>query len=207
VSLRDPLKFLFRLLAPLPLAWMAWQTLRAGGWADPIAQGLRALGLWALIFLLLCLAVTPVRELCNWQVIHPLRRLAGLAAFGYATAHLAVYLLLDQGGDWQAIGRDILRHRRIAVGLFTWAILLPLALTSHQRVKQWLGVKRWQALHSLTYPAAILAVLHYTWLVKADQLRPLISALILGILLGSRVLLRLRETRRPDPLSQNRRSS
>ncbi len=201
---REPLPLLFRLLASLPLAWMLWQALRPAGWADPVGQGLRALGLWALVFLLASLAVTPLRQLTGAQMVHPLRRLAGLASFGYASLHLAAYLFLDQGGDWQAIGQDILRHRRIIAGLLCWALLLPLALTSHPRGQRLLGSRRWQSLHRLSYVAAILAVLHYAWLVKADRLWPLIAALILTLLLVYRIISHLREKRRRNTFAPPR---
>lgn len=112
----------------------------------------------------------------------------GLFSFFYASLHLVIYLGIEHFFDWAAISDDITRHKRIIVGMAGYIMLLPLALTSFKHSIKWLGAKRWGILHTLSYPAAISAVLHYLWLVKADTLNPLLYGIILFILLGYRVI-------------------
>lgn len=184
-------------LALLPLAMLvraAWQDALG---ADPVAAITHATGDWALRLLLLGLAITPLRHLLGqaWPV--RFRRLVGLYAFFYACLHLATYLVLDLAGYWPQFLDDISKRPYITVGLSAWLLLLPLALTSTRGWMRRLG-RRWGQLHKLVYAAAVLAVLHFLWLVKADLREPLAYGAILAVLLGARFLRRRRAAASPQ---------
>jgi sulfoxide reductase heme-binding subunit YedZ len=155
----------------------------------------RGLGTWTLNLLLVTLAVTPLRKLTGWHLVARLRRMLGLFAFFYACLHLTTYLWFDQFFDWRAIADDILKRPFITVGMAAFVLLVPLAATSHSYAIRRLGGRRWQELHRTVYAIAILAVLHYSWLVKADQAQPLLYAGVLAGLLGIRVWWREQERR------------
>lgn len=173
--------------ALLPMAWLIWgfHTDQLG--ANPIEAITHSTGDWTLRFLLLSLALTPLRLVSGLAWPMRLRRMLGLYAFFYATLHLACYLWLDQFFDWAAIGRDILKRPFITVGFAAFALLLPLAATSFNAAIRALGGQRWQALHRSAYAIAVLSVIHYWWLVKRDIREPLLYALILAILLAIRL--------------------
>lgn len=156
----------------------------------------RGLGTWALNFLLITLAVTPLRRLTGWSWLAPLRRMLGLYAFFYALLHLSTYLWLDQFFDWPEIFKDIFKRPFITAGMLAFLLLVPLAITSNGAAIRRLGGKRWQALHRSVYVIGIIAVLHYAWMVKLDISKPLIYAAILAVLLGARAVWRLGELRR-----------
>ena len=173
-------------LSLLPLAYYGW-----GAWhdtlgANPIEAVTRGLGTWALNFLLITLAMTPLRKLFGWHAALRLRRMLGLFAFFYALLHLVSYLWFDQFFAWSEIARDILERPFITIGMAAFVLLLPLAATSNHWAIRRLGGRRWQALHRSVYAIAIFAVLHYGWLVKADLSQPLLYAAILFVLLGLR---------------------
>ena len=191
------LKTALFILCLLPLALYA-----AGLWQDtlganPIEALTRGLGDWALRLLLITLAVTPLRRLSGWAWLLKLRRMLGLFAFFYASLHLIAYLWLDQFFDWAEIGRDILKRPFITVGMATFLLLAPLAATSTKAMIRRLGGQRWQRLHRLIYPAALLAVLHFTWMVKVDVREPALYGVILAVLLGLRAWWRIDDWRRP----------
>jgi sulfoxide reductase heme-binding subunit YedZ len=167
-----------------PLAALAGTATTLG--ADPVAAITHATGDWALRFLLLCLAMTPLRRMLGapWPI--RFRRLLGLYAFFYACLHLATYLVLDLGGFWTQIFADIAKRPYITVGFGAWLLLLPLAVTSTRGWMRRLG-RRWGQLHRLVYVAAVLAVLHFLWLVKSDLREPSIYAAVLALLLGARL--------------------
>ncbi len=177
--------------ALLPLLWFIVAAFTDGLGANPIEAVVRGLGDWALRLLLLTLAVTPLRRLSGWGWIGRLRRMLGLYAFFYATLHVLAYVVLDQFFDWTALGHDILKRPFITVGMVAFLLLLALAITSAKRLIERLGGIRWKRIHSLIYPGAIFAVLHYAMMVKADLREPLIYAALLALLLGYRVWYRL----------------
>ncbi|GAB2996998.1 protein-methionine-sulfoxide reductase heme-binding subunit MsrQ [Arenimonas maotaiensis] len=183
------LKALAHAMALTPAALLFWRAWHDGLGADPVAALTHGTGDWALRLLLLGLAMTPLRQIGgrSWPI--RFRRLIGLYAFFYASLHLAVYLLLDLGSYWSQIGADILKRPFITVGFAAWLLLLPLALTSTQAMMRRLK-KNWQRLHRLVYAIAVLAVLHFWWLVKSDIREPLLYAAILAALLGWRVFYR-----------------
>ncbi len=153
--------------------------------ANPIETVTHVSGEWALRWLLASLAVTPLRRHLGWTALAPCRKPLGLLAFGYATLHLATFVGLDHFFDWRSIAEDVLERPYVTVGFAAFLCLLPLAVTSTRGWQRRLG-RRWTRLHRLAYVAAIAAVLHYLWLVKADLLSPLVHAAILGGLLASR---------------------
>ena len=169
-----------------PLGWGVWAFFSDGLGANPVEALLHAAGRWALAFLLLGLAVTPVRRFTGWGRIIKVRRLLGIFAFFYAATHLLVYLGLDQGFAWSFILEDIVERPFITVGFAAFLLLLPLAGTSTRGWIRRLG-RRWQLLHRLVYPAAGLAALHFYWKVKADTFWPLLVAALLAVLLLARV--------------------
>lgn len=181
------LRLALHLLAALPLAWLVAAAVLDRLGADPVAELTHETGQWALRMLLLSLALTPLRRLTRWAGWIRYRRLAGLWAFAYASLHLSVYLILDLGDYWRQIIEEVLKRPYITVGATAWLLLLPLAATSTQWAMRRLG-RRWQALHRLVYLAAVLAVVHFIWLVKADLGEPLIYATVLAILLGLRLM-------------------
>ena len=138
--------------------------------ADPMKTLERTLGLWALRFLIVGLAITPLRQLAGVNLLR-YRRAIGLLAFFYAVLHLTTYLVLDQGLDWHAIWMDIVKRPFITVGMTTFLILLVLAVTSNRFSKSKLG-RKWGKLHRLVYVAAIGGTLHFWQLVKADTTEP-----------------------------------
>lgn len=170
----------------LPLAWLLWLAVSDGLGANPIEALTRYTGGWALRFLLITLALTPLRHLANLPKLMTLRRMLGLYAFFYACLHVSVYFGLDQFFAWREILADITKRPYITVGFTAFVLLVPLALTSTQNMMRRLG-RHWKRLHRLVYPAAIAAVLHFIWLVKADLREPLIYAAVLIYLLGYRI--------------------
>ena len=185
--------FILCLLPAVNLA-LGWQADELG--ANPIETITRASGEWTLRFLLITLAVTPLRRLTGLHWLLRLRRMLGLYAFAYATTHFAIYLWLDQFFDWRAIALDILERPFITVGFAAFVLLIPLAATSNSFAIRRLGGRQWQSLHRSVYAIAIIAVVHFWWLVKADVLEPAIYALILAALLGVRAWWRELERRR-----------
>ncbi len=151
--------------------------------AEPIKALEQLLGLWALRFLIVGLAITPLRRLGGPNLVR-YRRAFGLLAFFYAALHLAVYVGLDQGFDLTAVWNDILKRPYITVGMLAFAILIPLAVTSNNAMIKRLGGAAWQRLHRLVYAAAALGALHFLLLVKSWPPEPLIyAAIVLTLLL------------------------
>jgi sulfoxide reductase heme-binding subunit YedZ len=158
--------------------------------ADPLKTLEHTLGLWALRFLIICLAITPLRRLGGPNLVR-YRRAIGLLAFYYAALHLTVYLLLDQGLDPAAIGQDILKRPYITIGMLAFALLVPLAATSNSYMIKRLGPGRWQRLHRLVYVAAAAGAIHFVMVVKAWPLEPLVYAGLVASLLLFRLAVRM----------------
>lgn len=192
------LKRLLFLLALAPLFRLVFLGVNDDLGANPVEFIIRSLGTWALTFLLITLAITPLRKLTGANWLAQLRRMLGLYAFFYALLHMAAYVGLDQWFDWQAIGKDIAKHPFILAGFSAFVLLIPLAATSTNAMMKRLK-KNWQKLHTLVYPIALLGVLHYFWLVKKDVTQPLVYAAVLAMLLGIRLIEKLRrQTSSPD---------
>lgn len=172
-------------LCLLPLALLVWDTLREQLGTDPVAQLEHRTGDWALRLFLATLAITPLRRLSGSAWLVRYRRMLGLFAFFYACVHLTTYLVIDLGGYWSQLLTEIAKRPYMTVGFSAWLLLVPLALTSTRRMMHRLG-RRWQQLHRLVYVSALLAVLHFLWLVKADHREPLIYLGILALLMLAR---------------------
>lgn len=190
------LKVLLFILALIPAGMLLLAFFQDALGANPIEAITHATGDWTLRFLLITLAVTPLRKLTGWHWLIRLRRMLGLFTFFYAVLHFGTYIVLDQFFDWRAVVLDVLKRPYITVGFAAFVLLVPLAVTSTNAMVRRLGGRRWQALHRSVYGIAILGVVHYWWLVKADVFEPLIYALILAVLLGLRAWWREVERRR-----------
>ena len=189
------------LVGIVPAIWWFWlgATDRLG--AEPMRELEHTLGLWALRFLILTLAITPLRQLASVNLLR-YRRALGLSAFYYALMHLTTYLVLDQGLDFHAIGADILKRPYITIGMTCFIVLLPLGLTSNNLAIRRLGGKMWQGLHRFVYLAAILAVLHFLMSVKSWSIEPATYALIVAIHLGYRLARSLMRGQRQGKLKR-----
>lgn len=175
-------------VALLPFVWLLWRAFSDQLGANPIEAITRFTGDWTLRFLLITLAVTPLRQLSGWGWLMRIRRMLGLYAFFYALLHFCTYLVLDQFFAWTHIIDDIAERPYITIGFASFVLLIPLAVTSTNAMMRRLGGRRWQQLHRSVYVIAIGGVTHFLWLVKADLLEPLIYALVLAALLGYRLL-------------------
>ena len=181
-----------------PLAWLVVAAASNALGANPAEALIRGLGEWALRFLCLALAVTPLRQLTGQPALARLRRMVGLWAFAYALLHLLAYAWLDRGLEWSELLADIAQRPFILVGTLAWGLLLLLALTSFDAAIRWLGGKRWRALHRAVYLVAPLALLHFYWMRagKRNWLEVGVYALVLGLLLGWRAYSAWRARRR-----------
>ena len=186
-----PLVFAASLLPLIWLGWLGWQD-QLG--ANPVETMSHRTGDWSLRFLLLTLAVTPLRRLTGWNWLQKFRRMLGLFAFFYVCLHFGVYLIFDQFFDFSSIIEDVAKRPYITVGFTGWLLLIPLAVTSTSGMMKRLG-RNWQRLHRLVYLIGVLGVLHYLWLVKADLTEPLLYAGLLGVLLGYRLWWRTHSAR------------
>jgi sulfoxide reductase heme-binding subunit YedZ len=175
------------LLCLMPLAFFANRALHGRLTANPVEFIQHFTGNWTLRFLLISLAITPLRKLLNLLELIRFRRMLGLFAFFYACLHFLTYLGPDQSFNLAAMLKDVAKRRFIAVGFLAFLLLIPLAITSTQGWIRRLGGRRWQALHRSIYAIAILGVVHYYWLVKSDVREPLFYAAILAILLLWRI--------------------
>ena len=180
------IKLLVFVLSLLPAAGLAAGLFTGGLGANPVEALTHSTGEWALRFLLLTLAVTPLRRLTGYGSLIRLRRMLGLFAFFYAALHLSTYVALDQFFDAAAIVKDVVKRPYITAGFLGFVLMAPLAATSTAGMIRRLGGRRWQQLHRLVYPCAIAAVVHFLWLVKADLTEPLLYAGVLTALLGYR---------------------
>jgi sulfoxide reductase heme-binding subunit YedZ len=178
----DPVRRAIYIVGMVPAVWYFHAGINDRLGADPLNVLERALGLWALRFLVASLAITPLRRLGGPNLIR-YRRAIGLLAFYYAALHLTTYLVLDQGLAWAAIWADIVKRPYITVGMLAFTALVPLAATSNRPSIRRLG-RRWNRLHRLVYVAAAAGALHFIMLVKVWPLEPLIyMALVAGLLL------------------------
>jgi len=171
----------------IPACWLVIALLTNQLGANPIEAVTRESGLWALKFLVLTLAITPLRWLTGWSMLGSIRRMLGLYVFFYALVHMLLYLWLDQFFDVNEIIKDIIKRPFITIGFFTFTSLIPLVITSNNAMVKKLGGARWKQLHKLTYFIAAASCVHFYMLVKADKLEPLFYGLVVVLLLGARI--------------------
>lgn len=170
----------------VPLALLILRVL-PGDLADPIAYITHRTGDWTLRFLVITLAITPLRKLLHVPQLIRFRRMMGLFAFFYVCLHFTTWIWLDHHFAWAEMWKDVLKRPFITVGFTGFVLLIPLAITSTAGWIRRLGGRRWQNLHRLVYVTAVAGVIHYYWLVKSDHRMPLFYAFLVGILLAWRL--------------------
>jgi sulfoxide reductase heme-binding subunit YedZ len=191
----DPVRRAVYLAGMVPAIWYFWLGLTDALGADPQKTLERMLGLWALRFLIVGLAISPLRQLGGPNLIR-YRRAIGLLAFYYACLHLSVYMLLDQGLDWRAIWADIVKRPFITVGMLAFTLLVPLAVTSNNAMIKRLGAVAWNRLHRLVYIAIAAAALHFVMLVKSWTFELALYCVLIAGLLLFRFVMSQRKRRR-----------
>lgn len=179
-----------------PFVWLllnAFEIAGPGLGADPIETVQDEMGIWGLRMLLLTLALTPLRQITGQVWLIQLRRMTGLFTLFYISLHFLNYLILDQGLSWQFIVEDVLERPFITLGAIALLALIPLGITSTAGWRRRLG-RRWNKLHKLVYPIAILGCWHFWWQVKEDITEPVVYAAILALLLAWRIYSRRANT-------------
>lgn len=182
-------KLLIFLNSLVPLALLGWDWSRGRLGANPLEFVTRTTGMLTLIFLVLTLAVTPLRKLTGWNWLGKLRRMIGLYAFFYGVLHLITYVWFDRFFNVKSIAGDIIQRPFIAIGMAAFFLMVPLAITSTNKMVKRIGGKRWATLHKLVYLSAIGGVIHYYMLVKSDTRQPIMFGIAVALLLGYRVYL------------------
>ena len=193
-------KLVLFLAALAPLVRLVWKFFHEGLGANPIEVITHSTGDWTLILILVTLSITPLRRITKQYWLIGIRREIGLFAFFYGTLHFTTYIWLDKFFDWHEMVKDIAKRPFITVGFTAFVLLIPLALTSTAGWIRRLGGRNWQRLHRLIYVTAILGVVHYIWLVKADLRKPLQYAIVLSALLLYRVAVWALEFRKRIPV-------
>ena len=160
--------------------------------AEPVKKIMNHFGEWTLIFICLTLTMSPLKRITNLGFWIKFRRMLGLFVFFYATIHLLTYVGLDYRFDWEPIINDVLKKKYIFIGFSAWLLLIPLAITSSQKMIKILG-RNWKNLHRLVYVIAIFGSLHYIWLSKTIFFKPLIYTLIIVVLLALRIKIKKRD--------------
>lgn len=197
--------------ALVPFAHLVWRGFNGDLTADPLVEITNNTGIWTLRFVVVTLAITPLRRVTGWNAVIRYRRMVGLFAFFYGSLHFLTYLIADRFASldfpdgfvaWStvvnlavSIWEDIAKRPFITVGFIAFASMVPLALTSTSGWIRRLGGRNWQRLHRLIYVTGIAAVTHYWWRVKADTLHPAIYAAIVALLLGFRIAQSLKRSR------------
>lgn len=195
-------RILFILIICLPGLLLLFQACQRDLGANPIEAITHTTGTWSLRLLMASLAITPISRILSVPSLIDYRRILGLAAFGYASAHLSTYLFLDLNCNLESIVEDIMERPYITVGFATFMCLLVLAATSPRAIARKIG-KQWKSIHRLVYFAGFGSVIHYLWLTKADTATPLAYGGLLTILLGERAFRWVRRQR----LRNNRNKS
>lgn len=184
ISVSNKKRLLF-LACSVPFCLLLYNGFTNNLTANPIKEITHFTGEWTLNLLLATLAVTPLRKITGNNSLIRYRRMLGLFTFFYACLHFSTYLVLDQFFDWNEIVLDVAKRPYITVGFTAFTLLIPLAVTSTNKMVQRLG-NNWRKLHKLIYLIGALAIIHYLWLVKADLLPPIIYGVILCVLLALR---------------------
>jgi sulfoxide reductase heme-binding subunit YedZ len=176
--------------ALVPLVLLLWDLYHHKVGANPQEFAIRTTGMMTLIFLTATVAITPLRKTFGLNSLVKVRRMVGLFAFFYGTLHLLTYVWLDRLFNLLSVTQDVARRPFILVGMTGFLLMLPLAITSTNKMIKRLGGKRWAKLHRLVYLAAAAGVIHFWLLVKSDTRIPLTFGFVVGLLLLQRVLVR-----------------
>ena len=171
----------------VPLTLLLWDVYRKQVGANPLEFVTRTTGMLTLVFLLISLAVTPLRRITGLNWLTRFRRMLGLFAFFYGSLHLMTYIAFDRFFHLTTIPGDVVKRPFIAIGMTAFFLMLPLAITSTDRMVKRLGGKRWMRLHRIVYLSGVLGVLHYYLLVKSDVRLPMTFAFLVVVLLGFRI--------------------
>jgi sulfoxide reductase heme-binding subunit YedZ len=177
--------------------WLEYQGLDSGLSANPIDDVIEFTGLWTLRFLMITLAITPIRRVTGMSSLIRFRRMIGLFTFFQGFLHLTTYIWLDQFFAWVEILQDIVKRPFILSGMTGFILMVPLALTSTRKWIRRLGGSRWQMVHRLVYLSGAAGVIHYYFYEKSDILNPLAYGILLTILLASRAWYALRHVQTP----------
>lgn len=177
-----------------PLAWLAIRTLTGRLGINPVEDLELTTGIWTLRFLVITLAVTPIRRITGWNRVIQYRRMFGLFTFFYVCVHFAIYIGLDQFFAFGSIMKDVAKRPFITMGFTAFVLMIPLAFTSTKGWIRRLG-RRWQLLHRLIYISAVCAAIHYLWKVKVMIGSPVYYAIVIALLLGFRVAWQLRSAK------------
>ena len=153
---------------------------------EPVKEITHFTGEWALIFICLTLSMSPLKKLTNLNNWVNVRRMLGLFVFFYTSLHLLTYVGIDHRFNWQPILNDVVKKKYIFVGFAAWVLLIPLTITSSQKMMLLLKEK-WKKLHRLIYVIAILGSLHFIWLSKTIYFKPLFYFVLITILLTLRI--------------------
>ena len=183
-------KFVLFVNGLVPLTLLLWDVYRKQVGANPLEFVTRTTGMLTLVFLLISLSVSPLRRITGSNWLIRFRRMLGLFAFFYGSLHLMTYVAFDRFFHLRTIPGDVARRPFIAIGMTAFLLMLPLAITSTDKMVKRLGGKRWARLHRIVYGAGIFGVLHYYMLVKSDVRLPLTFAFLLTLLLGFRLLVK-----------------
>ncbi len=183
-------------LGLMPLFTLAWKGFHQGLGANPIEFITHATGDWTLRFLVITLAITPLRKSLHWPELVRFRRMIGLFAFFYGFLHLLTYLWLDKFFDFPEIAKDLGKRPFITAGALAFVAMVPLAVTSTAGWIRRLGGRRWQLLHRLVYLSGVAGVVHYYWLVKSDIRKPVLYGMLVLALLLWRGVATLAKNRR-----------
>ncbi|GHA74465.1 protein-methionine-sulfoxide reductase heme-binding subunit MsrQ [Formosimonas limnophila] len=173
--------------ALIPLLIMLWDFAHGQIGVNPVELSIRTFGVLTLIFLLLTLCVTPMRKLFGWGFLIKYRRMLGLFAFFYGCLHLLTYMGFDRSWSISGTVADVIKRPFIAVGMVSFLLLIPLAVTSADKMLRRIGAKRWLKLHKLIYLIAIGGVVHFYMIVKSDVFWPVVFAVALSVLFGYRI--------------------
>jgi methionine sulfoxide reductase heme-binding subunit len=183
-------KFVLFINALVPLALLLWDVYHKRVGANPLEFATRTTGMLTLVFLLITLAVTPVRKIVGLNWLVKFRRMLGLFAFFYGFLHLMTYIWFDRYFNLKSVPGDVVSRPFIALGMAAFFLMVPLAITSTSKMVRRLGGKRWNLLHKLVYLAGIAGVLHFWLLVKSDTRLPLTFGFILLLLLAHRLFVK-----------------
>lgn len=183
-------KFVVFVNSLIPLVLLLTDLYRGRVGPNPLEFATRTTGMLTLVFLSLTVAITPLRRIFHVNSLVKFRRMLGLFAFFYGSLHLLTYVWFDRWFDFASTVKDVAQRPFILVGMTAFLLMLPLAITSTNKMVQRLGGKRWAKLHRVVYAAAILGVVHFWMLVKADVRLPLTFGFIVMFLLGYRLLVK-----------------
>ncbi len=193
-------KLLLLVNSLVPLALLLWDVWRKQVGANPLEYVTRTTGMLTLVFLLITLAISPLRRITGLNWLVRFRRMVGLFAFFYGFLHLMTYVAFDRFFRFTTIPADVAQRRFIAVGMAAFFLMLPLAITSTNKMVKRLGGKTWSRLHKVVYVSATLGVAHYFMLVKSDVRRPVTFGFMLAVLLGFRLFAKYYSPQSHQPL-------